>query len=86
MSSPGTDGGPGAEGVVVFYQDRGQPGGHAWRWKLVGNNGEVVSSSDQCFRTRRGAVDDWNQIQRVVQRYLHRSTRYTKSAQLEGEQ
>jgi len=75
----------GAEGVVVFYQDPEQPRGHAWRWKVVSNNGEVVTSSDQCFRTRRGAVDDWNQIQRVVQRFLGRGTRYTRLAQLEGE-
>lgn len=75
----------GAEGVVVFYQDPEQPRGHAWRWKVVSNNGEVVTSSDQCFRTRRGAVDDWNQIQRVVQRFLGRRTCYTRLAQLEGE-
>lgn len=56
-----------SEGVVVYYQDDDAPRDHAWRWKFVSGT-TVISSSDQTFKTRRGAMDDWNRVQSVVKR------------------
>lgn len=51
-------------GFVVYHHDEA-----GWHWKLT-DNGTVISSSDKAFLTRRGAMDDWNQINRVVKRLL----------------
>ena len=50
------------KGVVVYYHDE-----DGWHWKVT-HDGATISSSDESFLTRRGAMDDWNQIQRVVDR------------------
>lgn len=56
-----------SDGVVVYYQDTDAPREHAWRWKFVAGE-TVISSSDRTFKTRRGAMDDWNQVRSVVDR------------------
>lgn len=53
--------------MVVYYQDETAPSDHAWRWKCV--SGDVVLEiSDRTFKTRRGAMDDWNRVQSVISR------------------
>ena len=56
------------KGRVVYYQDESQPPNRAWKWRYVSIEGQVISHSDGCFKTRRGAVDDFNQIESVVNR------------------
>lgn len=56
------------QGRVVFYQDDGEPRDHAWRWKFVSNDDVIIADSDESFKTRRGAIDDWNRIERVIAR------------------
>lgn len=53
--------------MIVYYQDDNDPPDHAWRWKYV-SGGTVISTSDRSFKTRRGAMDDWNNVQSVVAR------------------
>lgn len=55
-------------GRVVFYQDDSEPRNQAWRWKFVTSDNTVITVSDVAFKTRRGAMDDWNRVERVVSR------------------
>ena len=50
-------------GFVVYHHDEA-----GWHWKCTTTDGATISKSDKSFLTRRGAMDDWNQIQRVVNR------------------
>ena len=51
------------KGVVVYRHDEA-----GWRWELMAADGSVISASSEKFLTRRGAMDDWNAINRVVER------------------
>ena len=44
------------KGVVTYYQDADAPAAHAWRWRC----GDRVS--ERVFKTRRGAVDDYQKM------------------------
>ena len=59
---------PSTQGEVVYYQDETAPPERAWRWKYVSADGHVVSRSEDAFKTRRGAMDEWNEIHAVVER------------------
>jgi len=54
--------------MVIYYQDPAERPDCAWRWKYVSNGGMTVEVSDRTFKTRRGAMDDWNKVQSVVAR------------------
>jgi hypothetical protein len=56
------------KGRVVYYQDPSAMLHKAWRWKYVDLDGTVISMSDKTYKTRRGAMDDWNNVQAVVDR------------------
>ena len=56
------------KGIVVYYHEE-----DGWHWKVT-HDGAIISSSDESFLTRRGAMDDWNQIQRVVDRLQQEGT------------
>jgi hypothetical protein len=52
------------KGFVVYHHDE-----QGWHWNLT-HDGKVISTSSRPFLTRRGAMDDWNSMQRVVERFL----------------
>jgi len=56
------------KGRVVYYQDPSAAAHKAWRWKYVAVDGTVISMCDVTYKTRRGAMDNWNSIQAVVNR------------------
>ena len=50
------------KGFVVYSHSA-----EGWRWNLS-QGGKVIATSSRAFLTRRGAMDDWNSVDRVVER------------------